>query len=85
VGAGLAGIAAEGAISTIVAAEVGEWNENLSGVGDYAGLEPLAGFSCGGEKLGEFFLVGVDPTAGGLAGERPLRRLMQCGSIKNPS
>src|SRR5262249_1217466 len=40
VGAGLAGVALEGAVAAVVAAEVGQGEEDLPGVGDRA---PLAG------------------------------------------
>ena len=37
--AGLAGVFAEGAVAAVVAAEIGERDENFSRVGDDAGLE----------------------------------------------
>jgi hypothetical protein len=80
VGSGLAGIAAEGAISAIVAAEVGEWNENFSGIGDYADLEAVASASGGGKKLRQLFVVRADPAARGPGREWDLQLFMQYAS-----
>src|SRR6266700_5918645 len=53
VGAGIAGIAAEGAVSAVVAAEIGQGQEDLAGIGDGAGLEALFGGAGGGQEFGE--------------------------------
>jgi hypothetical protein len=82
---GPARIAAEGAISAIIAAEVGKGDEDLSRVGDHVGLEAVASCSGGRQKLGEIFIVGTNPAARDFPGEGALQRVMQCGSrIKNP-
>jgi len=48
VGAGVGGIAAEGAVSAVVAAKIGQGEENFAGVGDDAGFESFFGGAGGG-------------------------------------
>ncbi len=47
----ITGIAAEGAISTVVTAEVGQRDEHLTRVGDHGWLEALFGRTGGGQKI----------------------------------
>ncbi len=46
--AGVAGIAAEGAVSAVIAAEIGEREKNFARVSDDAGFEALFGGARGG-------------------------------------
>ena len=59
-GAGLAGIAAEGAVSAIVTAKIGQGQEDLARVSDHAGLEALFGCAGGGEEFGEVVVMAAD-------------------------
>ena len=70
VGAGIAGIAAEGAVSAIVAAEVGQRKEYFARVSDDAGLEALLGGAGGGEKFGKIVVGAADQAQGGFPGDR---------------
>ncbi len=65
--AGIAGIAAEGAVSAVVAAEIGQRQEDFSRVGDDAGLEALFGGAGGGEKFGKIVVGAANEVQGGLA------------------
>ena len=62
--AGFSGIAAESAIAAVVAAEVGQWEENLARVGDDAGLEVISCGAGGGEKRGQIVVTAVDQAQG---------------------
>src|SRR6185437_2042287 len=49
----LSGVAAEGAISAVVAAKVGKRNKNLARISNDAGLECFFCFAGGGQEAGE--------------------------------
>ena len=68
--AGFAGIAAEDAVAAIVAAQVGQRDEDFARIGDDAGLEALLEFQGGGEESGEFVVRATQELAGALARER---------------
>ena len=60
--AGVAGIAAEGAVSAIVAAEVGQRQENFARIGDDAGLEAFFGGAGGGEEFRKIVVGAANQT-----------------------
>ena len=68
VSAGFAGIAAEDAVAAIIAAQVGQRDEDLTRIGDDPGLEALLGCKRGGEEGGEFVVRAVKKLACPLAG-----------------
>ncbi len=65
--AGVAGISAESAVSAIVAAEIGQRQEDFARVGDDAGLEAFFGRARGGEEFGKIVVGAADEVQGGLA------------------
>ena len=65
--AGVAGIAAEGAVSAVVAAEIGQRQEDLARVGDDAGPEALFGGVGGGEKFGKIVVGAANELQSSLA------------------
>ena len=70
---GIAGIAAKCAISAIVAAEIGQGNENLAGIGDDAGLESLFCGARRSEKLGQVG-IGAAQSVASAAAAKSARR-----------
>jgi len=69
VGSRLAGVAAKGAISAIIAAQVGQRNENLARIGDDFGLEALFGGAGGGREFGQIVVGAADQLECSLAGD----------------
>jgi hypothetical protein len=67
---GLSGIAAEGAISTVIATQIGERDKNFAGVRDETGLESVTGSGGGGQKTREFLVRAANQTASGFSVER---------------
>ena len=67
--AGLAGIAAEGAVATVVAAEVSQRQEDLFRISDDSGLESLPGFTGGCQERRKLVVTGTDQPAGLFTGE----------------
>src|SRR5580698_6251088 len=59
----LAWIAAEGAISAVVATKIGEWNKNLARVSNYARLEALPGLRGSREQRGKVLFSAADQLA----------------------
>ena len=68
--AGIAGIAAEGAVSAVVAAEIGQRQKNFARIGDDAGLEALFGGAGGGEEFGKIVVGALNQVERGLARDR---------------
>ena len=68
--AGVAGIAAEGAVSAIVAAKVGERQKHLARICDNPGLEALLRGASGGEEFGKIFVGAANQLDGGFARDR---------------
>ena len=65
--AGVAGIAAEGAVSAVVAAEIGQRQKDFARVGDDAGLEAFFGGAGGGEEFGKIVVGAADQAQRGFA------------------
>jgi hypothetical protein len=63
-GSGLARIAAKDAISAIVAAEVGQRNEDFAGIGDDVRLETLFGIEGRGKQSPEIAVRATDELDG---------------------
>ena len=69
-GARIAGIAPEGAVAAIVAAQVGQRQEDLAGVGHHGGLEALFCGARRAQEPGKIFIGAADPLARSLARQR---------------
>ena len=65
--AGVAGIAAEDAITAVVATKIGQWEKNFAGVRDDAGLEALFGGASRSKESGEVVVGAANEAEGGLA------------------
>jgi hypothetical protein len=65
--AGFSGIAAEGAVAAVVAAKIGQRQENLPRVGDDAGLEVFFGGASGPEQRGKIVVATADQAQGQFA------------------
>src|ERR1700722_616426 len=63
--AGVSGIAAEGAVSAVIAAEIGQREEDLTRVSDDAGFEAFFGGASGGEKFGKLAVGAADEAQSG--------------------
>jgi len=68
--AGLTGVAAEYAISAIVAAEVRQGDKDLARIGDHAGLELTAQGLGAPEQLGKILVRAPHPFAGIFSSKR---------------
>src|SRR6266404_1576065 len=66
--AGLTRVAAEGAISAIIAAEICKRDENLARISDYARLKVVASILGGREKVRQVLVASSNPLEGGFAG-----------------
>src|SRR6476660_1236819 len=69
VSARITGIAAEGAVSAVVSAQVSQRNKDLARIGDDARLEAVTELPGSGKKLGQMMVGTANPTAGILAGQ----------------
>ncbi len=65
--AGVSGIAAESAVAAVVAAKIGQRQENFSRVGDDAGLEVIFCSAGGGEQRGQIVVGAADQAQGQVA------------------
>ena len=63
----MARIAAEGAIATVIATEIGERNKNLARIGHDPRLEALPSFHCGRKQRRKRLVGTVDQLASGLS------------------
>src|SRR5579871_1065124 len=67
---GLAGVAAEGAVSAIIAAEVRERDKDFTGIRDGAGPEALSGLASRGQQVRKLFLRAANQASSRLARNR---------------
>ena len=63
----LARIAAEGAVSAVVAAKIRQRKKDLAGISDNAGLEAFLRCACRHEQCGQFIVTALDQAQGALA------------------
>ncbi len=61
------GVAAEGAVTAVVAAKIGQRQKNLPRVGDDAGLEVFFCGAGGGEQRGEIVVIAANQVQGKVA------------------
>src|SRR5580658_11162802 len=66
----IGGVAAEGAISAVVAAEIGKREKYLARIGDHAGFEALFGGAGRGQKQRKIVIRAMDECERGFAGDR---------------
>src|SRR5580698_6990218 len=66
----IGGVAAEGAISAVVAAEIGKREKYLARIGDHAGFEALFGGAGRGQKQRKIVIRAVDECERGFPGNR---------------
>src|SRR5581483_1238820 len=81
VGARLARIAAKGAISAIIAAEISERNKNFARIGDHAGAEMVASLAGQGEQLGQIFIRANDPAVSFFSRNGGRQRIRGCWTL----
>ena len=64
---GFARVAAEGAVSAVVAAKIGQRQEDLARIGDGAGPEALFGSAGGREEFRQIVVGATNQAQGGVA------------------
>ena len=74
--AGISGIAAEGAVAAVVAAEIGQRQKDLPRIGDDTGLEVFSCGAGGGQQRGQIVVTAADQAQRQVArdGRRPVER-----------